>query len=94
MFGGAVASALNAAFSQTENFEPGRVHRESPGKRALVSLLTTLLILAVVLLAGKWLWNVVLVDLVPGVKPAKSVWQILGLAILVSLLAPGSTCVA
>jgi hypothetical protein len=96
MFGGAVASAINAAvpaFSKTETFEPGRVEQPSAGRKALVALLSTLLILAITLIVGKWLWNAVLVVLVPAVKPAASVWQILGLAILVSLMAPGSTCI-
>jgi hypothetical protein len=48
-----------------------------------------LIVFAIILFIGKYLWNNVLHVLVPGVKEAKSVWQILGLAVLISLLSPG-----
>jgi len=47
-------------------------------------------ILAMVILGfvGKLLWNNVVVDLISVAKPAKSVWQIIGLMILASLMVP------
>ena len=39
-----------------------------------------------VLFLGRWLWNNILIKLIPGIKPITSIWQILGLAILISLL--------
>jgi hypothetical protein len=45
-----------------------------------------------ILVVGKFLWNNVLVALVPAIKPAKSVWQILGLAVLISLFHPVPQC--
>lgn len=60
----------------------------SSSRSALVSLLTLVAVLGLILLFGQFLWNNALVPLVPGVKPAKSVLQILGLAILISLLSP------
>jgi hypothetical protein len=98
MFGSAVANGVNALFDETpfaktETFESPTGIGMSPARSALVSFLSVLLILAAILFAGKYLWNNVLATLVPGVKPAKSVWQILGLAILISLLFPGNcTC--
>jgi hypothetical protein len=60
----------------------------SSSRSALVSLLTLIVVLGLILLFGQFLWNNALVPLVPGVKPARSVLQILGLAILISLLSP------
>lgn len=60
----------------------------SSSRSAIVSLLTLIVVLGLILLFGQFLWNNALVPLVPGVKPARSVLQILGLAILISLLSP------
>jgi hypothetical protein len=61
-------------------------------REAYVDFLTTLLsfILAVVILSflGKFLWNCVVVDLFSFAKPAKSVWQILGLMVFIGLMLP------
>jgi hypothetical protein len=93
MLGGAIAEGLNAAldpFLQTETFESKTGIGYSPQRSALITFLTVLIVLSIILFAGKWLWNNVLHELVPAVKPAKSIWQILGLALLISLLSPGS----
>ena len=89
MLGGVVANGLNAAFSQTETFE-NQSGGASPARMAIVSLITVLILFAILLFFGKFLWNNVLHELVPAIKPAKSIWQILGLALLISLLHPGS----
>ena len=49
----------------------------------LIAFVVTLVILAFI---GQLLWNNVIVDLVSFSRPAKSVWQILGLFIFVSLI--------
>ena len=95
MLGSVLASSVNAAieetpFAKTETFESHTGIGGSPARTALVSFLVMLIVFSLILFAGKYLWNAVLVELIPGVKPAKSVFQILGLAILVSLLHPGS----
>ena len=51
----------------------------------LVAFVLTLIILAFI---GQLLWNNVVVDLFTFVKPARSVWQILGLFVFLSLLRP------
>jgi hypothetical protein len=94
MLGSAIATGVNAAidtthFARTEMFTSETGDGNSPARHALVSFITVFIILALILLAGQYLWNSVLVSLVPGVKPAKSVFQILGLAILIMLLSPG-----
>jgi hypothetical protein len=92
MIGGAVANSLNALISRTETFQGyGQADQSMTGRVALVSLLTLVVMFTLILFLGKWLWNTVLVALVP-VKPAKSVWQILGLAVLIGLLYPGYCC--
>jgi len=47
-------------------------------------------VLALVILSfiGKLLWNSVIVDLFNCVRPAKTIWHILGLLVFVSLMLP------
>jgi hypothetical protein len=40
----------------------------------------------VLMLIGKWLWNSVAVDMITVIKPIESVFQLVGLAILVKLI--------
>ena len=66
---------------------PGSETRRSEMYIDVVASLISLLI-AVVLVSfvGKWLWNNVIVDLFTIAKPARSIWQILGLMVMISLL--------
>jgi len=94
MFGSVIANSVNAAidttdFAKTEAFASETGVGNTPARVALVSVITVFILLVVILFAGKYLWNEVLVALVPAIKPAKSVWQILGLAILIMLFHPG-----
>jgi len=93
--GSAIANGINAVIdntplARTETFESQTGIGYAPARVALVSVLTAFVIFVVILFVGKYLWNNVLHELVPAIKPAKSVWQILGLAILISLMHPGS----
>jgi len=64
----------------------------SDGKRrdALLDIVSSSIafIIAVTILAfiGKWLWNSVIVDLFSFAKPARTIWQILGLMIFWTLV--------
>jgi hypothetical protein len=94
MLGGFFANNVNAALEATpiklsEPFQNQTGLSALPFRAALVSTLTVLIILGLILLFGKYLWNNVLHVLVPSVKEAKSVWQILGISILIMLLSPG-----
>ena len=96
MIGGAIANSVNALFEETpfartETFESETGVGYSPARVAIVSIITVMIVFSAILFVGKYLWNNVLHELVPAIKPAKSIWQILGLAILISLLNPG-TC--
>jgi hypothetical protein len=99
MLGGAVSSAINHVVSPylvTETFDGE--NKQTPesakvsAKGVIVSFLSLIVLLLLLLLVGKYLWNGVLVALIPAVKPAKSIWQILGLSILLSLIVPGCMC--
>jgi hypothetical protein len=97
MIGGFLAPAVNAAiegfsFAHTEPFESQTGVGYAPARTALVALITAAIIFGIILIVGKYLWNNILHELVPAIKPAKSVWQILGIAVLLSLLAPGCNC--
>ena len=56
------------------------------GGDLLVNLVTYVIVLVVLLSLGKYLWNDVLVKLVSIAKPVKSIWELLGLQILLSLM--------
>lgn len=53
---------------------------------ALLNLLSSVVVVCLVLLLGEKLWNNVLVELVHGVRPVRSIWDVLGVQILLSLL--------
>jgi hypothetical protein len=101
MFGGAISTAIDAAvtpFYTTETFDNNTPaankgdQAEEKKKAAVVAFLTLVVVFILLLILGKMLWNDVLIELFPFVKPAKSIWQILGLSILVGLITPGCTC--
>jgi len=54
----------------------------------LARFLTLLLVIFLLAFLGKFLWNGVVVDLFSFAKPARSVWQILGLALFTGLILP------
>ena len=90
MIGGAVAEMVNAAFARTENFEGQQVETITPARAAIVTLITVFLMVILLLLVGKYLWNNILTELIPAIKPVKNVWQLLGFAVLLSLIHPGN----
>ena len=52
----------------------------------IAALLAFVLAIILISFVGKMLWNEVVVELFSFAKPAKSVWQVLGLFIFASLL--------
>lgn len=75
-----VSSFVNSC-EGLHNYEGGM-----PLKTLLVFVLNLLIVMLILSLVGKLLWNNILVKLLPGVKPATSVFQILGLYLLVQFL--------
>jgi hypothetical protein len=59
---------------------------KKPTAEVFGALLAALLSLIVLMLVGEYLWNNVLAKVVTFVKPVTSMWQILGLYVLFSLL--------
>jgi len=83
----ALSNMTVAAISQTETFaNPNGL--PGPGASAIGSLVAAILVFLLLLLFGQYLWNNALVPLVTVVKPAKSIFEILGVAILIALLFP------
>jgi len=56
------------------------------GSEALAAFIVLIIIILFILIIGKFLWNVVLCKLLTIAKPADSIWQILGLTILLNLI--------
>lgn len=48
----------------------------------IVALIEIVVFMGVILLCGKYLFNNILVKVIPCIKPVNSVWQLLGLIIL------------
>jgi len=55
---------------------------------AVVAILTFVISVLLISLIGLWLWNFSVVPLFEFARPAKSVFQILGLMVLISLVHP------
>jgi hypothetical protein len=51
-------------------------------------ILAFIIALIIIGFIGKWLWNEVVVDLFSFAKPARSLWQIVGLMLFLSLVSP------
>ena len=56
------------------------------GVDTFVALLLSVVVLLVLLYLGEYLWNNVLVKVCTIVKPVNSMWQILGLYVLLQIL--------
>lgn len=57
-----------------------------PAAELVGNLVITTLSFLVVLLLGEYLWNNILVKVTTIAKPAKNVWQVLGVMVLVKLI--------
>ena len=77
-----ISSAIGSAVKHntSENFDNYNDHK------MIVTLLTFFVFTMLIFLLGKYLWNNILVKLVPVIKKTDTVWDIYGLYILFSLL--------
>jgi len=64
-----------------ENFENSKLK-----EMGFFILLITIIFMILLLLLGKYVWNNVLTQVVPGVKPVDSILQFIGLWFLIQLL--------
>jgi hypothetical protein len=51
----------------------------------IANILAFIISIVILSFIGKWLWNNAVVELFSFAKPARSIWQILGLVIFISL---------
>jgi hypothetical protein len=77
-----------------EGFVSGLMSSQTSDKRQdsyaafLSSILAFIFALVILSFVGKLLWNNVMTDLFTCVRPAKSIWHILGLMVFISLVLP------
>lgn len=80
-----VTRAAVEGFTST-NQDPAK--RKDIYMELLAVLLAFVVSLVILGFVGQLLWNNVIMDLFTFVKPVRSVWQIIGLAIFLSLIRP------
>ena len=81
-----VAGALSEGYMNpggTESYRSAPVYAA-----AVASVLTFFLAVMIISLVGLWLWNFSVVPLFEFARPAKSVFQILGLMVFIALVHP------
>ena len=69
-----------------KNGHEGFSQSNPEGFKMLSGVVSFLVVLAILLFVGKLLWNNILVVLVPAFKQVTSIWQLLGLHVLLVLL--------
>jgi hypothetical protein len=79
-------TTINSAFMSGNTKEGMNGISNWNGSEALSAFIVMIIIILFILIIGKFLWNVVLCKLLTIAKPADSIWQILGLAILLNLI--------
>lgn len=55
-------------------------------KDAWIVVLSFIIVELILLVIGKFLWNKIVIDIIPGLRRINSIWQLLGLSILIKLL--------
>ena len=83
-----VSNVVCAVSRKQSNFVGNNVNennKEEQMKAVAFVLTVTLITLVLILLVSKWLWNSCVVELVP-VKKCSSVWHLVGMSVLFSLL--------
>ena len=55
-------------------------------KEVIASILSLVIAILIIAFIGKWLWNTTVAELFTFVRPVRSVWQIIGLMIFISLM--------
>lgn len=60
----------------------------------LLVIVSFIVFIALIITAGKWIWNNVLITVIPGIKPIDSGFKLICLMFLCHLLFPHSTFIA
>jgi hypothetical protein len=83
-----LSSACRAAVEGFTSTNQDPTKRKDVYMELLAVLLAFVVALVILGFVGQLLWNNVILDLFTFVKPVRSVWQIIGLAIFLSLIRP------
>jgi hypothetical protein len=83
MVGKGIVKAVISGFTDMPGSDARRSEMYIDVVATLISFTLAIILVSFV---GKWLWNNVVVDLFTIAKPARSIWQILGLMVMISLL--------
>ena len=75
-----VQAVIDASLPNKETF------MQPQSRNAVVMLITMIISQIVVLFVGKYIWNIIIPSLFPYIKPAKTIWEIWGLQILIKLI--------
>jgi ABC-type antimicrobial peptide transport system permease subunit len=62
------------------------VGRREIYKELIASIISLILAILIVAFVGKWLWNTTVAELFTFVRPVRSVWQIIGVMLFLSLI--------
>ena len=81
-----IANLIQTAMTSSINKSQLGGQKDMSDSNLLVLLITMFIVLAILLVAGKYIWNNVLVVLVPAIKPLESVTQLLLLWFLMNIL--------
>jgi hypothetical protein len=83
-----VGSACRAAIEGFTSTSSDPVKKRDIYVELVAILLAIVLSIVILVFVGQLLWNNVVMDLFASAKPARSVWQIIGLMIFLSLIRP------
>jgi hypothetical protein len=84
-----VNAAMRALVEGFTNPSGSESHRQDPiYAEAIAVILTFFISILIISLLGLWLWNFSVVPLFEFARPAKSVFQILGLMVFLALIHP------
>ena len=77
-----ISNAIAHSSFNREHFNNGSVNGNNYASQAFAAFIVLIIYILIILFIGKFLWNDVLCKLVTITKPADSIWQLLGIAIL------------
>ena len=82
-------ASMRALLEGFTNPSGSEVHRQAPiYAEAIAAILTFFISIVIVSFIGLWLWNYSVVPLFEFARPAKSIFQILGLMVFLALVHP------
>ena len=77
---------IGGSSSKNEGFSNFNRVPDFSKKDAWILVLSFIIVELILLVIGKFIWNKVVIFIIPGVNRINSIWQLLGLSILIKLL--------